>query len=178
MESGKAAKREPGRGGAKPKNGAKPPKPEKGAKPPKSPKKEQSGTGSARAHAHASACRARLMNTMLNPDNMDLPVRRICSIARVSPQTYYRATEDEGFMKEYRKRSKALIGPSVGLIINKLIDQAQAGDVRAIRLALEMDGMFVPEQKLTGDPDKPIPLDIPAIKDLRLEDLLRLAGEA
>jgi AcrR family transcriptional regulator len=144
----------------------------------RSEKATQRSATKANAAREASAGRERLMETLLNPEYRMMSVTAICRKAGIDRSTYYRAFENKDFVERYKARSKELVTHVLGPVVNALADQAKMGNTGAIKMVLEMAGLYVEPSDVTLRNPPGEALRVDGLASLSVEELRALAQES
>lgn len=86
----------------------------------------------------------RLLEVIVNPESRTLPVSKICQMAGISRDSWYRLWKDERFVRAYNDLCQITCLSQVFPVINALAKQAQAGDPYAAKMILEVAGFYKP----------------------------------
>lgn len=109
----------------------------------------------------------KLVEVMMNPDNLDKSITDICGIAKIDRGTYYNAFDKEGFNEYYQQKGKDLISQAVMPTINATKKYARREKGHNDRkLLLEMAKTFTPE------------LTVNVMKEMSDEELATILKEA
>lgn len=132
----------------------------------------------ARAEEDLTNVRENLMFIMLDPVNRLKTVTDICKLAKISRTAYYKAVNDKAFMERYKEESRQLVQHALGPVVNSMVHQAQMGNTQAIRIVLEMAGLYSEKLDATvrNPPGESFRLD--GLENLSDGELRALAEEA
>jgi hypothetical protein len=122
--------------------------------------------------------RENLMKIMIDPANRMKTVTDICKLAKISRTAYYKAVNDKAFMERYTEESKQLVKQALGPVVNSMVRQAQMGNTQAIKIVLEMAGIYSERFDVTHRNPPGESFHINGLENLSDEELEALAREA
>lgn len=85
-----------------------------------------------------TAAEKKLLNVMLNPENVTLNVTEVCAKAGVSRDLYYTAIGKEGFRKIMPDLSRQLVSGSILQVVQAFVREAKKGSFPHGKTILEM----------------------------------------
>lgn len=101
----------------------------------------------------------RLAEIRTDPEHRLKPVREICRLADISPDTYYRLMDDlEGYVAWEKAEAKAKLGRFVAPILTAYVREALRGSKQHGDTILEITGDYTPKSRmeLTGKDGAPL----------------------
>lgn len=103
---------------------------------------------------------AKLLEVLLDPDFRKASVTDICKEAKISRPTYYAATSRPDFIVAMKAESSKLVSSAVPGTVKALLRAATSGQPWAVKMVLEMDGMYSEKVDVTehGPGGGPIPI--------------------
>lgn len=93
-------------------------------------------------HLELSAERRRLLNVLVDPVNLTIPVTKRCELAKINRSTYYEAIKDSKFLNILQEECGGVIETAVPALIKKAILQAAKGDFKFWAALMEMAGRY------------------------------------
>ena len=88
----------------------------------------------------------KLIQAMLNPENIGISVVDLCKAANTSRDTFYTAMKKPEFVKLYQDTSLSMIKHETYSLIKAGIREAKRGSFQHWRVLLEMSGMYSEKQ--------------------------------
>lgn len=86
-----------------------------------------------------------LLEVIINPLNRTMPVTKICQIAGISRDSYYRLWKQPEWQAAYRDLCQTTCLSQALSAMQALCQQAALGDVQAGKMVLEMSGLYQPK---------------------------------
>jgi len=105
-----------------------------------------------------------LLDVLLQPENINLPVTKLCEKSGINTATYYRAFKKDHFVRRLQDEAVVLIHGSVIPILHKAKENALK-DIPSshhwAKILLEMSGMYVPNKAANVKTDVKIIINVP-----------------
>jgi len=89
-----------------------------------------------------------LLEVVASPEARTMNVTQICQAAGISRDSYYRLFKDERFVNAYTELCRAMLLSAAAPAAQALAAQAAIGDTLAIKMVLEMAGLYSPAATL------------------------------
>ncbi len=93
----------------------------------------------------------RLLAVLLDPASRLRTVKENCKIARVNRDTYYAAFNKPGFERLYQAESMNLVRRDAAHMVNSLMREAKRGNVQALKIGLEMAGLYTEKHEVVTE---------------------------
>lgn len=121
-----------------------------------------------------TAAEKRLLETLVNPNSVGLPVQDLCNLANISRNTYYKTMKKPDFVKLVNETTLDLIKGKVSDVLNASYTFALTEKgFQDRKILLQMAGLLVEktETEVTGNLNVNNPFS-----DLSVEELRKLAS--
>ena len=86
----------------------------------------------------------RLLEVITRPECRTMTITKICEIADISRTTYYSLFKDDSFKAAYTQLCQVMLLSGAASSSQALIAQAAMGDTTAIKMILELAGIYQP----------------------------------
>jgi|GEM_PF-1858888 hypothetical protein len=86
-----------------------------------------------------------LLEAIIDPVNRILPITKLCERAGISRDSYYRLWKQPEFQTAYRELCQTTCLSQALAAMQALCQQAARGDTGAIKMVLEMAGIYQPQ---------------------------------
>lgn len=118
----------------------------------------------------------RLLEVLLNPENLGKSVTELCNLAEVSRNKYYDAMKKEDFVELVSETSQELVMAKIGDVVNATYKYALSEKGHQDRkMLLTMAGIFVEKTEATVNAN--VKHQNSAYDELTAEELRRLIGD-
>ena len=95
-----------------------------------------------------TAGETKLIQAMLNPENIGISVVDLCKAANTSRDTFYTAMKKPEFVKLYQETSLSMIKHETYSLIKAGIREAKRGSFQHWKVLLEMAGLYSEKQNV------------------------------
>ena len=115
----------------------------------------------------------RLLETLLNPENVGKSITAKCKLAEISRTTYYELMDKPEFLKLYNKSGIDLIKSEIAPLIQVGVKEAMNGSFPHWKVLLEMGGVYREKQDINLNADDPIKAQIATMTDIQVWDKIQ-----
>lgn len=90
----------------------------------------------------------RLLEVVTRPECRTMTITKQCELAGISRGTYYNLFRDDNFKKAYTELCQTMLLAGAGPASQALNAQAAMGDTQAIKMLLELAGIYQPTARV------------------------------